>query len=150
MEMIEADPERLSVTDLASAVGVSVRGLQEGFVRHVGMSPMTYLRDVRLARAHRDLVAADPELITVASAARPWGFSHLGRFAASYQKKYGVLPSETLDATSPRTRPKRWRRLPRVRARTGRRQRFARTLRLTLTLTSERAANQAGRHSSRR
>jgi hypothetical protein len=35
-----------------------VRTLQEGFQRHLGMSPMAYLRVVRLRSAHRDLHSA--------------------------------------------------------------------------------------------
>lgn len=103
--MIEANPEQwFGVADLASAVGVSVRCLQEGFRRSAGMPPMSYLREVRLARAHADLEEAEPDGVTVAFVANSWGFTHLGRFAAAYQKKYGVLPSETLRSEA-RRRP---------------------------------------------
>ena len=49
VEVIEADPAQpLTTAGLAAVAGVSVRSLQEGFRRHVGMSPMAYLRRVRL------------------------------------------------------------------------------------------------------
>ncbi|MDQ1718465.1 MAG: hypothetical protein QOE89_2418 [Pseudonocardiales bacterium] len=35
-------------------------GLQQGFRKAVGVSPMTYLRELRLERAHDQLVAAEP------------------------------------------------------------------------------------------
>ncbi|WP_406690132.1 AraC family transcriptional regulator [Saccharopolyspora sp. ID03-671] len=99
VEIIEARAgEPLSVTDVAEAVGVSVRSLQEGFRAHVGVSPMAYLRDVRLVGAHRCLSQASPETTTVTDVACRWGFTHLGRFAAAYQRKYGVAPSRTLRA----------------------------------------------------
>lgn len=86
----------LTVAEVADAVGVSVRSLQEGFRRHVGISPMAYLRDLRLAGAHRSLSAASPDSTTVTTVAYRWGFTHLGRFAAAYHRKYGVPPSRTL------------------------------------------------------
>jgi AraC-like DNA-binding protein len=76
---------------LAKLAGVSVRNLQEGFRRYVGVPPMTYLRQLRLTRAHDDLHVG--RVATVAEAAQKWGFAHLGRFAATYRAKYGALPS---------------------------------------------------------
>jgi AraC-like DNA-binding protein len=75
---------------------VGSRGLQDGFARHVGVSPTAYLRDVRLRRVHADLHAADPARHTVAEIALRWGFAHLGRFAATYRRRYGCAPSQTL------------------------------------------------------
>jgi AraC-like DNA-binding protein len=34
--------------------------------------------------------------VSVAEVAARWGFSHLGRFAAAYRKRYGESPSHTL------------------------------------------------------
>jgi AraC-like DNA-binding protein len=97
MEVIEADPARpLTTVDLARIAGVSVRSLQEGFRRHVGMSPMAYLQDVRLSYAREELRHPQPGRRSVAAIAHGWGFGHLGRFAAAYRKKYGESPSATL------------------------------------------------------
>lgn len=85
-----------TVTDLAELVGVSQRSLQQGFQRYVGMSPMTYLREVRLGCARDELRHADPTEVTVAEIARRFGFLHLGRFAAHYRQRYGESPSQTL------------------------------------------------------
>lgn len=81
---------------LARITGVSVRSLQEGFRRHVDVSPMAYLRRVRMERAHHDLRAGDPTETTVTDVALRWGFTHLGRFAADYRSSFGVHPSQTL------------------------------------------------------
>lgn len=97
VDLIEADPQAsLTVSFLAARCGVSVRTLQNGFRRHLGMPPLAYLRDVRLRRAHEDLCAADPGTGSVAEVARRWGFGHLGRFAAAHEAKYGQTPLRTL------------------------------------------------------
>jgi AraC-like DNA-binding protein len=97
MEVVEADPARpLTTVDLARIAGASVRSLQEGFRRHVGMSPMAYLQDVRLSYAREELRHPQPGRRSVGAIAHGWGFGHLGRFAAAYKEKYGESPSVTL------------------------------------------------------
>lgn len=97
IDAMEAEPDRaFTAASLAAVAGASVRTLQEGFRQHVGMSPMAYLRRLRLARAHADLRAAEPGEETVASVAHRWGFAHLGRFAAAYRAEYGRPPADTL------------------------------------------------------
>ena len=86
----------LTLSAIAARSSVSVRSLQLGFQRHLDTSPMTYLREVRLRRAHRALLEADPSMTTVASVARRWGFNHPGRFAAAYTGRYRETPAETL------------------------------------------------------
>jgi AraC-like DNA-binding protein len=82
--------------ELAGIAGVGTRVLQEAFRRHVGMPPMTYLRELRLAGAHDELSKADPWQVNVSEVAVRWGFAHLGRFAGAYRARYGVSPSQTL------------------------------------------------------
>ena len=97
IDAVQAEPERAyTVALLAGIAGVGVRSLQHGFRVQVGMSPMAYLRRVRLSRVHDQLSRGNSA--TVAEAAHRWGFTHLGRFAASYASVYGVPPSVTLHA----------------------------------------------------
>lgn len=99
MEIIETGPHLpLTISTLAEQCHVSVRTLQERFQRHLGISPMAYVRLVRLRRAHRDLRAADPSHSTVACIAHRWGFTHLGRFVAAHKGMYGETPLQTLRA----------------------------------------------------
>jgi AraC-like DNA-binding protein len=86
----------LTVADIATAGGVGIRGLQLGFQRALGISPMQYLRQVRLQHAHHELRTADPTTTTVGDIATRWGFRHHGRFAAEYRQQYGTTPAETL------------------------------------------------------
>jgi hypothetical protein len=61
LEFIEGRPSEIeTVADIANEVGLSVRGLDDGFQRYVGTPPMSYLRQVRMSLAHDDLVSADP------------------------------------------------------------------------------------------
>lgn len=97
VDAIEADPARpLTTADLAAEAGVSVRSLQAGFRAHLGVSPMAYLQQVRLARVRADLLAPPEGRTTVAAVAHHWGFGHLGRFAAAYRARYGEAPSATM------------------------------------------------------
>jgi len=91
----------LTVAEIAGAAGVSARGLQAAFQRHVGVRPMQFLREVRLRGVRSDLLAADPDATTVAEVAVSWGFHHLGRFSGYYADVHGEAPSETLRRRRP-------------------------------------------------
>lgn len=87
----------ISLEDIAGASRLSPRGLQDAFIRIVGVSPTRYLRRMRLEAAHADLVNADSTAgDTVAVIARRWGFAHLARFSARYRQEYGEYPADTL------------------------------------------------------
>ncbi|NJP97552.1 AraC family transcriptional regulator [Nonomuraea sp. FMUSA5-5] len=96
IEAHHADPD-LSLADIAAAACATPRAVQYAFRRHHGTTPMGYVRRVRLAAAHTDLLAADPaEGATVSAIAARWGFYHLGRFSAFYRRVYGRSPRDTL------------------------------------------------------
>jgi transcriptional regulator GlxA family with amidase domain len=86
----------LAVADIAAASFVTVRAVQLAFRRHLDMTPMQYLRRVRLHRAYQDLLAADPARESVTAVAYRWKFASASRFTAYYREVYGVLPSHTL------------------------------------------------------
>ncbi|MDO5498482.1 MAG: helix-turn-helix transcriptional regulator [Propionibacteriaceae bacterium] len=97
MAYIEANATSpITVTDIAEASYVSVRALQLGFRRHLETTPMAYLRRVRLAGAHEDLISADPSTTTITEIANRWGFVDQSRFSAAYRQAYGRTPRETL------------------------------------------------------
>lgn len=95
---IESCPDvPLTVGDIARAAYVSPRAVQIAFRRHLDTTPMSYLRRVRLDRAHADLQAAHPEHgATVTTIAARWGFGSPSRFAADYRRAYGRSPQQTL------------------------------------------------------
>ena len=86
----------LTLSMLARRCHISARSLQQGFQRHLGTTPMAYLREVRLRRAHESLLEADPSTTSVASIAFHWGFTNLGRFAAAHTARYDEPPAATL------------------------------------------------------
>jgi transcriptional regulator GlxA family with amidase domain len=111
VDAVEADPAHdFTLAALARVAAVSVRRLLEMYRRHLDTTPTEHLRQVRLARAHQELRAADPAATTVSRVARRWGFVHTGSFAATYRARYGVPPSTTLRGRSPhwthRNRPR--------------------------------------------
>lgn len=88
--------EPLTVSDIARAADLSVRGLQESFQRTLERTPMQYLREVRLRRAHDELLRAEPGSASVATIAARWGFTHMGRFSGEYLRRFGEYPKQTL------------------------------------------------------
>lgn len=86
----------ISIADIAAAANVTARAVQLAFRRHMDTTPMGYLRRVRLDRAHRELLAGDPDRETVTAVAYRWGFSSPSRLAIQYRAVYGVTPSRTL------------------------------------------------------
>jgi AraC-like DNA-binding protein len=87
----------IGIADIAAAAAVTPRALQLAFRRYRDTTPMRHLRDVRLARAHEDLVRGDPSRgDSVTEIAVRWGFGNPGRFAGYYRAAYGRSPSRTL------------------------------------------------------
>ena len=58
---------------------------------------MALLRELRLQRAHDELLSAGPGA-QVTDIALRWGFCHLGRFSQSYLQAFGESPRQTLRA----------------------------------------------------
>ncbi|GAB2539907.1 AraC family transcriptional regulator [Nocardia heshunensis] len=97
IDAMHATPQYpFTAADLAETAGVSIRTLQAAFRTHLDCSPMEYLRNLRLERAHAELAAADPAYTSVTDIAYRWGFTHTSRFARAYRLRYDTLPSDTL------------------------------------------------------
>jgi AraC-like DNA-binding protein len=97
IDYIQANCARdIAIADVAAAINVTPRAVQYMFRRHLDTTPLSYLRRVRLQRAHRDLLAADPACDTVSAIASRWGFAHTGRFSQVYRAEFGESPSVTL------------------------------------------------------
>lgn len=87
--------EPLELLEIANAAGVSARTLRDGFQHFKGVSPMQFVRQLRLERARNALLEA-PSDVRVAEIALDCGFTHLGRFAMAYKEIFGESPSDTL------------------------------------------------------
>lgn len=87
----------VSLDQVALVAGMTGRGLQSAFRRYYGTTPMGYLRQVRLERAHAQLRAADlADGATVAAVARRWGWVSPAHFTVAYRQRFGVPPGRTL------------------------------------------------------
>jgi len=89
----------IDVADIAAGASLSERGLQDLFRRRLAITPMQYLREVRLDRVHLELGARGSGVVTVREVAHRWQFAHLGRFAAHYRARFGESPNETVMRT---------------------------------------------------
>lgn len=94
MEAHCEDP--ITLEELTTVVGVGARTLQKGFRRYRGITPLQFLKQVRLERVREALRHADPRDDTVSRIALDHGLSQLGRFAAEYRQRFGESPSDTL------------------------------------------------------
>ena len=88
--------QSVSLEDLVVVSGVPGRTLHQHFRDFKGVSPMAYLRNVRLDRAREALLQADGEA-RITDIAMESGFNHLGRFSIQYRERFGESPSETAD-----------------------------------------------------
>ncbi len=86
--------EDLSIGDIAQACAVTPRALQYAFRQHLGCTPLTYLRRVRLDLVRLSL--RDGSAASVSDAAVRLGFLNPGRFATEYRQAYGENPRDTL------------------------------------------------------
>lgn len=84
-----------SVKEVALEAGLSVRNLHTLFVKFRGMSPGEFIRERRLIGMRNALRHAKGNT-TVSEIATLWGYQNFGNFAASYKKRFGERPSETL------------------------------------------------------
>lgn len=85
----------IAVSDLIEKTHVSERTLRAGFLDRFGHSPKAHLTVLRLNAARSLLMGSAGNELSVRDVATKSGFWHLGRFAASYRRHFGELPSET-------------------------------------------------------
>ncbi len=86
----------LMLAQLVHVAGVSERTLSTGFRRFLDTSPMGYLKNYRLQKAHQMLKDGASQGKNVTGIALACGFSHPSKFARDYLQRFGERPSETL------------------------------------------------------
>jgi AraC family ethanolamine operon transcriptional activator len=92
----DADIASVRVGDLCRATSVTQRTLEYGFREGLGLSPLRFLRLLRLHLARREFAASQAGTTTVADIADRLGLLHHSRFAAEYAALFGEMPSATL------------------------------------------------------
>ncbi|RKR74780.1 AraC-like DNA-binding protein [Frondihabitans australicus] len=97
IDLVQNDPAHpWTISELAREAATSARSLHLAFRNGLDTTPMKYLQRIRLEKAREDLLTAPPDTLSVTGVANRWGFTHLGRFAAAYAKRFSELPSETI------------------------------------------------------
>jgi AraC family ethanolamine operon transcriptional activator len=86
-----------TVADMCAQTGVSLRTLQYSFRDQLGMTPVAYLRVVRLNQARLELAFPTRADVTVTDVAMRWGFLHLGYFSKAFRGLFGYSPLEILN-----------------------------------------------------
>lgn len=86
----------ISLMALCKALHTSERPLNYGFHEVFGVSPMAYLKSLRLQAVRTQLQLVDPTTTEIAEVANRFGFQSLGHFSRDYRMMFGELPSETL------------------------------------------------------
>lgn len=94
--MREHIDETITLVDLSKASGMRSRSLINAFEAVVGLSPMDYLKRLRLTAVRGKLLRADPRSTRIIDVATEWGFWHMGHFAHDYRVMFGEAPSQTL------------------------------------------------------
>lgn len=84
-----------TMTEVARAVGASLRSLTGAFRKFRGYTPSQFLREQRLQGIRHGLRTATPGQ-TVAGIAAAWGYVNMGEFARAYRLRFGERPSEAL------------------------------------------------------
>jgi transcriptional regulator GlxA family with amidase domain len=80
----------LTLPELGQRMGISQRHLARLFQRHVGLSPVSYYRNIRLDRARGLITQTD---LAVAEVALASGFSNPVNFSRAYRLRFGLSPS---------------------------------------------------------
>jgi AraC family transcriptional regulator, ethanolamine operon transcriptional activator len=94
--MLSHAGEHLRVADLCRVADVSERTLECAFREVLDLSPMAFLKRLRLYRVRAALQAAEQASTRVSHEALKWGFWHFGDFSRAYKRCFGELPSHTL------------------------------------------------------
>lgn len=89
--MREHYQEELKLTEIASMFGYSDAYLSRMFQKYANINFKTYLQDIRMTYAYRELLNTDK---TISQIAMDNGFSSNRAFSREFQKRYGILPSE--------------------------------------------------------
>jgi len=80
--------EKLSIVDLARKSNVSINTLERHFREHLNMSPTSYIKQKRLARAMQLLASGN----NVTEVCEKCGFGNSSAFIAQFRRVYGKTP----------------------------------------------------------
>jgi AraC family ethanolamine operon transcriptional activator len=93
-DIINSNLDNICVSELADRLGLTRRSLEFVFGSEVGMGPSSFIRSLRLNYIRREL-STGSDILSIADIAARWGIWHPSRFAQTYTRMFGELPSMT-------------------------------------------------------
>lgn len=87
----------LTIGDICIKLNISRRSLNHAFQQVLGITPVAYMRNIRLHRIRAELQYKSEQISNIACVASHWGFWHMSLFARYYRELFGECPSETLE-----------------------------------------------------
>nr|WP_299161693.1 helix-turn-helix domain-containing protein [uncultured Eudoraea sp.] len=84
--------EAIRIDQLCRNAHVSERTLDYVFKEKYQVSPIEYIKAIKLNEVKKELLQSKEQLIS--SVAAKYGFWHMWQFAADFRKRFGELPSE--------------------------------------------------------
>lgn len=96
--MREHYAEELKLSDVAATFGYSAEYLSRMFKKYAKVNFKTYLQDIRMTYAYRELMNTDK---TISQIALDHGFCTSRAFSKEFRKRYGILPSAAKSREKP-------------------------------------------------
>lgn len=94
--ILENARDALTPEDIAREACVSLRSIYAGFQTYLHCTPMTYVKNIKLEKINEELKHGDAATTSISDIVSKYGIASLGNFSASYRKRFGELPSDTL------------------------------------------------------
>jgi len=82
-------PEPITLEDICHHAGMSKRGMEKAFLKHLGVSPATELRRIRLANVKRMLTETDAKISAIA---HDCGYSSGSNLCSVFRRETGMTP----------------------------------------------------------
>jgi len=81
----------IAIQDLCREFNISRRHLERQFASRTGMSPLRFIKECRLRKAHQLLQVTNKSVLDVALAC---GFQSAASLRSAFKRKYGITPAE--------------------------------------------------------
>jgi len=87
----------ITIGEICTALNISRRTLNHAFQQVLGITPVAYMRNIRLHKIRAELQYKSHQILNIACVASHWGFWHMSLFSRYYRELFGECPSETLE-----------------------------------------------------
>lgn len=87
----------ITIGEICTALNISRRTLNHAFQQVLGITPVAYMRNIRLHKIRAELQYKSQQIHNIACVASHWGFWHMSLFSRYYRELFGECPSDTLE-----------------------------------------------------